>query len=85
MASTTVFYVCPALNGGWSVFGPDIAPALSTFDARGAAVEYACRVAEAVALGEVQVLGSDGAVEEYRACGSGTGSRPASSWTLRSH
>lgn len=85
MANSTVIYVCPALNGGWSVFGPDIVPALPTFDARGAAVEYACRVAEEVTLGEVQVLGSDGAVEEYRACASATGSRPASSWTLRSH
>jgi len=87
MANSTVFYVCPALNGGWSVFGPDIAPALSTFatfDARGAAVEYACRAAEEAILGEVQVLGLDGSVEEYRPCASTTVRRPASSWTLRS-
>ena len=80
-------YVCPALNGGWSVFGPDIAPALSTFatfDARGAAVEYACRVAEEAILGEVK-FSDYGSVEEYRACTSAAVSRPAPSWTLRSH
>jgi hypothetical protein len=77
MESSTVFYVCPALHGGWAVFGSDIAPALSTFDARDEAVEYACGVAERLPLAEVQVLGWNGSVEEYRACASLTGSRPA--------
>jgi hypothetical protein len=77
MTGSTVFYVCPVPNGDWSVFGSDIAPALSTFDAREPAVKYACGIAEQVALGEVQILDWNGAVEEYYACASMTGSRPA--------
>ena len=77
-----VFYVCPALSGGWSVFGSDIAPALSTFDARDEAVAYACDVADRLPLAEVQILGWGGAVDEYRACASLTGSRPAFSRTI---
>jgi Uncharacterized protein conserved in bacteria (DUF2188) len=75
--NSTVFYVCPAPDGGWSVFGSDIAPALSTFQARDAAVQYACGIAEQAACGEVQILGWNGSVEEYHACASMTGSRPA--------
>ena len=84
---STVFYVCPAPDGGWSVFGSDIAPALSTFEARDEAVRYACDVAEQAtsgeAYGEVQILGWDGSVEEYHACASVTGSRPAYSLAHR--
>jgi len=43
-----------------------IAPALSTFDARSAAMEYACIVAQNVAPAEVNLLGWNGSVEEYR-------------------
>ncbi len=77
MTSSTVFYVCPTPEGGWSVFGSDVAPALSKFYFRQEAVEYACRAAEQSDLGEVQVLGWDGGVEEVRGCASATGDRPA--------
>lgn len=79
---SSVFYVCPAPDGGWSVFGSDIAPALSTFEAREEAVRYACDVADQAAYGEVQILGWDGSVEEYHACASVTGSRPAHSGAI---
>jgi uncharacterized protein DUF2188 len=67
VSRSTVLYVCPAPDGGWSVFGSDTAPALSTFDARSAAMEYACSVARKVPLAEVHLLGWNGSVEEYRA------------------
>ena len=70
MSRSTIFYVCPTPNGSWSVFGSSIAPALSTFDARSAATEYACGVAGKVPLSEVQVFGWNGSVEEYRASAS---------------
>ncbi len=66
MSSSAIFYVCPSPDGGWSVFGSDIAPALSTFDARSAAMEYARIVAQNVAPAEVRLLGWNGSVEEYR-------------------
>ena len=77
MTPSTVFYVCPAPDGGWTVFGSGISPPLSTFTARGAAVRHACSQAEHVALGEVQVLGWNGSVEEYFVSASETEGRPA--------
>jgi hypothetical protein len=70
MSRSTIFYVCPTPNGDWSVFGSGIGPALSTFDARSAAMEYACGVAGEVPLAEVQVFGWNGSVDEYRASAS---------------
>jgi len=66
MSSSAIFYVCPSPDGGWSVFGSDLALALSTFDARSAAMEYACLVAQNGAATEVRLLGWNGSVEEYR-------------------
>ncbi|SRR5260221_12213782 len=66
MRRSMILYVCPAPDGDWSVFGSGIAPALSTFDARSAATEYACGVAGKVPLAEVQIFGCNGSVEEYR-------------------
>ncbi len=63
--TSTVFYVSPMPSGSWSVFGSEIAPPLSTFEARTSAIEHACSRADQVALGEVQVLDWSGAVDEY--------------------
>jgi hypothetical protein len=65
VTTSTVFYVSPMPRGGWAVFGPDIAPPLSTFSARGDALRHAYAVADRASLGEVQVLGWSGSVEEY--------------------
>ncbi|MEP6942594.1 MAG: DUF2188 domain-containing protein [Betaproteobacteria bacterium] len=65
-----IYYVCPAPRGGWSVFGSGIEPPLSTFAARGAAVEFACEVAESAVPGEVRILGFGGTVEELWVCAS---------------
>ena len=63
--AATVFYVSPVPDGSWGVFGSDIAPPLSTFEARASAIDHACRRADQVALGEVQVLDWSGSVNEY--------------------
>jgi hypothetical protein len=75
LGRSTIFYVCPAPNGDWSVFGSGIAPALSTFDARSAATEYACGVAGKVPRADVRIFGWNVSVEEYRA--SASPSQPA--------
>jgi hypothetical protein len=63
--TSTVFYVSPMPHGGWAVFGSEIAPPLSTFSARGEALQHAYAAADRASLGEVQVLGWTGGVEEY--------------------
>jgi hypothetical protein len=65
VTASTVFYVSPMPHGGWAVYGSDIAPPLSTFAARGDALRHAYTAADRATLGEVQVLGWTGAVEEY--------------------
>jgi len=67
MTTASVFYVCPAPDGDWSVFGSDISPELSRFTARDLAVEYACGIAEMAPFGEVQVLTLNGGVEKFHA------------------
>ena len=74
---STVFYVSPAPNGGWAVFGSEISPPLSTFAVRGAALRHAEERAEQAALGEVQVLDWNGSVEEYVVHASASEGRPA--------
>ena len=74
---SNVFYVSPAPNGGWAVFGSEIAPPLSTFARRGSALEHARFRARQVALGEVQVLDWNGAVEEFFVNASPRDGRPA--------
>jgi hypothetical protein len=63
--TSTVFYVSPLPSGEWGVFGPSVSPPLFAFTTRGDAMQRAAREAEQVVLSEVQVLGWNGAVEEY--------------------
>jgi len=65
VTTSTVFYVSPLPDGGWAVFGSNIAPPISTFPARGDALRHAHAAADRASLGEVQVLGWSGSVEEY--------------------